>query len=111
MNKVYLITLLLFLFISCEKEETPVAEVPEWFRPQIEEMENSNQCFGCTITKLTYKDSTYYDLYCSYWSTRYRHLYDSEGNHIEWDNIEDFNDFYANKKDETIIWKCGDKIN
>ena len=111
MNKIVLISILLILFISCKKEETPETEIPEWFLPQIEELENSNQCFGCTITRLSYNNSTYYDLYCSYWSTLYRHLYDSEGNHIEWDNIEDYNHFMANKMDEKVIWKCGDKIN
>lgn len=108
MNKLFLISTFLLLFISCKKEESQVAEVPEWFLPQIAELENSNQCFGCTITMITYNSATYYDLYCSYWSSLYQHLYDSEGNQIEWDNIEDFNDFIAHKRDEKIIWKCGD---
>lgn len=109
MNKLYLISILV-LFLSCQKEETLIPNVPNWFLPQIEELEKSGECFDCTITQITYNNKTYYNLYCGLMSCVYCYLYDSTGKHKEWDT-EEFNNFLKNKKDEIVIWKCGDKIN
>jgi hypothetical protein len=38
----------------------------------------------------------------------YCKLYDSSGKLVEWSQ-EEFNNFLAKKKDETVIWQCGDK--
>ncbi len=108
MNKLYLISILVLLF-SCQKEETPIQNVPDWFLPQIEELEKSG-CFGCSITQITYDKNIYYHSYCSISSCVYCNLYDSTGKLVEWDQ-EEFNNFLKNKKNEMVIWKCGDKIN
>ena len=108
MNKLFLILIFVLFLVSCQREEESKTDVPDWFLPKIEELEKNNQCFGCTITRLTYNNEIYYDLYCSYWSTRYRHLYDSKGNHIEIGNMEEYYQFVANKGDEVVIWQCGD---
>jgi len=100
-------SLLLLFLVSCQKEELN-EEIPEWFYPRIEALENSGECYGCTLTKILYNNSIYYDLYCGYWSCMYCNLYDSNGNLVEWD-VDDFNNFLENKKDEEIIWRCSDK--
>ena len=109
MNKLYLIPILFLILVSCQKEETPSPNVPDWFIPQIEQLEKSGECYGCTITKITYNGKSYYHLYCSYWSCMYCNLYDNNGKLAEWDQ-EGFNNFVDNKKDEIVIWKCGDNI-
>ncbi len=108
MNKLYLISILILL-ISCQQEETPITNVPDWFLPQIEELEKSGECFDCTITQITYNSKNYYNFYCGLMSCMYCYLYDSTGKLVEW-NLEEFDSFVANKKNETVIWKCGDKI-
>jgi hypothetical protein len=110
MNKLYLISILFSVLVSCQKEETPISDVPDWFLPQIEELEKSGHCFDCTISEITYENKKYYHLYCGYWSCIYCKLYDSNGSLANWDT-EEFNNFLKDKKDEMVIWKCGDKIN
>ena len=109
MNKLYLISIIVLL-ISCQKEQAPKTNIPDWFLPQIETLENSVPCFDCTITQISYNNKIYYDLYCGHWSCIYCNVYDSTGKLMEWSQ-EEFNNFVANKKNEMVIWKCGDKIN
>lgn len=106
--KHYIFSFLICLLIgSCQKEETPAPNVPDWFQPQIKELESSGECYDCTITQITYFNKFYYHLYCGYWSCMYCKLYDNEGNLVEWEN-EDFNNFLENKNSEKVIWECGD---
>lgn len=105
-NHLLIILLLLFL-VSCQKEELN-EEIPEWLKPRIEELQNSGECFGCTLAKISFNNSIYYNLYCGYWSCMYFNFYDNNGNLVEW-NVVDFNNFLENNKNETIIWSCSDK--
>ena len=108
MSRLFFIILVLVLFqFSCNKEETPPLEVPDFLHPQIEELENSGECYGCTITKISFNNSFYYHLYCGYWSCMYCNLYDNNGNLVQWEQ-EEFSDFLENKTVEQVIWKCGD---
>lgn len=79
MNKLHLISILFLILISCHKEETPTPDVPDWFLPQIGELEKSGECFDCAITQITYDHNIYYHLYCGLWSCMYCKLYDSKG--------------------------------
>ena len=108
MNKLYLITFIFLFLISCQKEETLNPDIPDWFLPQIEELEKSGQCYGCTITQITFNSKMYYHLYCGYWSCMYCNIYDNNGKLVEW-VAEEFNNFLQNKNNEIVIWKCGDK--
>ena len=107
MNKSVLLIIFILLIVSCDKEESPSPEVPDFLRPQIEELENSGECYGCTITKISYNNSFYYHLYCGYWSCMYCNLYDNKGDQVQWAQ-EEFSDFLEHKTDEEVIWKCGD---
>jgi len=109
MNKLYLISVVFLFLVSCQKEETPYQNVPDWLLPQIEELEKSEHCYDCTITQITYNREIYYHLYCGIWSCMYCKLYDKNGKLVNWEQ-EEFNKFIENKKNETVIWKCGDKI-
>lgn len=108
MNKLYLISVVFLFLVSCHKEDTPNPDVPDWFLPQIEELEKSGQCFSCTIIQITYDSKIYYHLYCGYWSCMYCKLYDSKGKLVDW-GLEEFNNFHKKKNNETVIWKCRDK--
>jgi hypothetical protein len=107
MKSFCLLLLTSFFLFSCEKEEVSETNVPDWFQPTIEELENSGECFGCTITKIPYNGEIYYHLYCGYWSCMYCNLYDSRGNLVDWDQ-EKFDHFLENKSEGEVIWKCGD---
>ena len=61
--------------MSCEKEDTPNTEIPEWLQPRIEELENFDFCFDCSLTQITYQDEYYYHIYCGLWSCMYCELY------------------------------------
>ena len=107
MKRLIIPALILLFLISCQKEETPISEVPDWFLPQIEKLEKSGECYGCTITKISYNNKIYYYLYCGYWSCIYCNLFDENGKLVEWETY-DFSDFIENKIVGEIIWKCGD---
>ena len=107
MKRLIFLFLICILFVSCQKEETPKPDVPDWFIPQIEELESSGECYSCTITQITFNNKLYYELYCGYWSCMYCHLYDGEGELVDWE-IEEFNNFLENKNSEKVIWNCGD---
>ncbi len=104
MRHFYFISFLFIFLVSCEKEETPNSEIPEWLEPRIEELENSKLCWGCSITRYTYHNEFYYNIYCGYMSCFFCELYDDNGELVCEDF--DFEDFIANKKDEVIIWGC-----
>jgi len=106
MKKQILCLLLVFVFTFCAKEDIP-PEVPDWLLPTVEELENSGECYGCSITKISYNGEMYYHVYCGYWSCMYCNLYNSQGNLVDWDQ-EKFNHFLENKSEGDVIWKCGD---
>lgn len=108
MNKLIPISILFLILFSCQKEEIPTENIPDWLLPQIEKLEKSGECYGCTVTQITYNSKLYFHLYCGYWSCMYCKLYDSNGKLVEWE-AEEFNNFLENKKNETVIWKCSDK--
>ena len=108
MNKIINFLAVILFLISCQKEEVVVSQVPDWFVPIIQNLENSGQCFDCSITRITYNNKTYYHLYCGLWSCMYCNLFDSQGNLVEWKEGE-FDDFLKNKKDDTVIWQCNAK--
>jgi hypothetical protein len=107
MKKYFLISFLLLLFISCEKEESLNTEVPEWLQPELEELEKSGKCYDCSVTRITFENEFYYHLYCGYWSCRYCKLYNKNGKLVDWSDTK-FSDFLENEKDETVIWYCSD---
>lgn len=107
MKPFYLILIFAFFLFSCDKDEIPDSEIPEWLEPRIEELKTSEQhCWSCNITRYKYNDNYYYNVYCGYWSCMFCEFYDSNGKLV--DESEDFNfeDFLTNKKEETIIWSC-----
>ena len=109
MKNIYLITFLLLLFFSCKKEETTTnKDIPNWLLPKIESLENSGQCYSCSVTRITFESEYYYHLYCGLWSCVYCQVYDKNGELVDWSNTK-FSDFLEKKTDETIIWKCNSK--
>jgi len=101
----FLVLFSAFLF-SCDKDESPNPEIPNWIKPRIEELENSGQCFGCNVTRYTYKNEYYYSVYCGYWSCMFCEVYNSTGQNLqELDNFA-FEDFISNRNNEIILWSC-----
>ena len=107
MKPFYFLLLFTFFLFSCDKEETPDPEIPEWLQSRIEEFENTEEhCWSCEITRYTYNNEFYYNLYCSYWSCGFCHFYNQHGQSVS--DIETFNveDFHSSSKDEKVIWSC-----
>lgn len=105
MRYLLFISLLLLSFISCQKEELN-EEIPEWLQPRIEELENSDYCFDCKVTRYMYNEIYYFHVYCGLWSCMYCELYDEQGNLVQSAQSFDFEDFLAKKTDELIVWSC-----
>lgn len=107
MKPYFLLLLIVIIFCSCSKDEISESEIPEWLEPRIEELENTEQhCWSCNITRYTYNDEFYYNIYCGYWSCMYCKFYNSEGTLVSELSEFDFNNFIANKQGEIIIWEC-----
>ncbi|MBT3385468.1 MAG: hypothetical protein HN778_19120 [Prolixibacteraceae bacterium] len=105
MKNLYPILFLFIFLVSCEKEENTISEIPEWLQSQIEELENSEYCFDCSLTKITFNNEFYYHIYCGFWSCMYCKLYDPNGELIDWSS-DNFNNFLSEKKDEVVLWTC-----
>lgn len=106
MKKFYLISFLFIFLASCEKEETTNTEIPEWLEPRIEKLENSEHCFDCSLTRITYQKEYYYHIYCGHWSCSHCELYSDNGKLVSEIEGFDFEDFFTNKKDEIVLWNC-----
>ncbi len=106
MKKILFVLAIALFLLSCQKENTVIAEIPEWLEPRIVELENSDACFACSITRYTYHEEFYYSVYCGHWSCVMCEVYDSNGNRIVDEEQLDYEDFFENRKDETVIWNC-----
>ena len=106
MQKLHLILFLFVFLASCEKEDTLNSEIPEWIKPRIEELENSEHCLDCSLTRITYQKEYYYNIYCGFWSCVYCELYNNNGKLVSEVEGFDFEDFFTNKKDAVVLWRC-----
>ena len=106
MKNLYIISFLFIFLASCEKEDTLNSEIPEWIKPRIVELENFEHCFGCSLTRITYKNEYYYHIYCGLWSCSHCEMYSDNGKLVREIEGFDFEDFFANKKDEVVLWSC-----
>jgi hypothetical protein len=103
----YIFFLVTLLILSCNKEETPVAENPDWLEIQIQELETNEQhCWDCEITRYTYNNEYYYNIYCGYWSCIFCKLYNSNGQLTSEIEEFDFEEFHSSYDNETVIWSC-----
>lgn len=109
MNKLLFILLAVLVFVSCENREPDPVIVPDWLELRLIELENSGDCYGCTVQRWTYKEEFFYHLYCSYWSCSDCEIYRYDGSLVDWELI-DHVDFDANKARPEIIWQCGDEL-
>ena len=107
MKNLHFVLFLFIFLVSCEKEDTPNIKIPDWLEPRIEELENWEHCYGCRLTRITFKNEYYYNVSCVFWSCgAYCELYDKNGRLVnEMDNFS-FDDFITNKKDEVVLWSC-----
>ena len=108
MKNLYLISILFIFLSSCEKqdkEDNFNSDIPEWIIPQIEELENSEHCFDCSLIRITFNNKFYYHVRCGFWSCMYCNIYDSSGKLVEWTD-DSFNIFLLEKKDEVVLWTC-----
>jgi hypothetical protein len=107
MKSIFILFLFSLFFFSCNKEETPEPEIPQWLNTKIEEFENTEQhCWSCEITRYTYNNEFYYNLYCSYWSCMFCQFYNQNGQLVSEIETFDFEDFNSSSKDEKVIWNC-----
>ena len=101
----------MILLISCQKEKEPELshEIPQWLQPRFKELKNSEQhCWDCSVTKYTYKDDLYFNVYCGYWSCAFCEFYNNDGKLVsEIENFE-FEDFISKRNNEIILWICPD---
>ena len=108
MKNLYLISFLFIFLVSCEKEETISSDIPEWLQPRIEELENLEHCFDCSLTRITFNNEFYYHIYCGLWSCVYCEMYDKNGKLVNW-SADNFNNFLSEKKDEVVLWSCSNR--
>jgi len=110
MKKALLIFFLGLALFSCENREPNPIVVPDWIKPRLQELENSGDCFGCTVQRWTYNDEFFYHVYCGYWSCSDCEIYHYNGDLVVWGEDIDPVDFNANKSRPKIIWECGDDL-
>lgn len=110
MKKILALLFVIFIFSACENREPDPIVVPNWLKPRLTELENSGDCYGCTVQRWTYEEEFFYHVYCSYWSCLDCEVYRYNGDLVTWDGDIDHADFDANKTRPEIIWECGDEL-
>jgi len=106
----YTLLLLSLFLINCEKREAEVIVIPIWMEARLLELEDSGQCYGCTLQRWTYNNEYYYHLYCNYWSCSNCEVYRFNGDKVVWGENVDAADYEANKHRPLKLWECGDEI-
>jgi hypothetical protein len=98
----------LALFSCHKKEEITVSkEFPGWLRIKIAGLiPDEPLCKISEVTTIQYKGKIYYHVYCGLWSCMYCQLFDEQGNRPDWKD-EDWQDFFANKKELRTDPACG----
>jgi hypothetical protein len=89
---------LLWIALSCGKEDTAFDQLPGWLQAKIPELVPDQKL--CEITEVTiirYNGEIYYHVYCGIWSCMYCQLFDEHGKRPTWDD-NGWNGFFANQK-------------
>lgn len=111
-KKIVFVTCILALFLlTCEERETEEITTPAWIETRLTELENSGDCFGCTLQRWTYNNEYYYHLYCNHWSCSNCEVYRYNGDKVVWGENVDPADYEKNKHRPVKIWECGMEIN
>lgn len=95
------------MLLSCQKEEFLDSEIPQWLKPRIEEINNSDQCKLYFVDRYMYKNKYYYDVVNTGINCILCEVYDSQGNLVNFEENEDI--VFLNKRyDRKTIWICPD---
>jgi hypothetical protein len=97
---------LLWIALSCDKEDSTTDQLPGWLQLKITELVGDQKlCEMTEVTIIKYKGETYYHVYCLIWSCMYCQLFDENGNRPDWDSKQ-WDDFCANQKVVNKIPAC-----
>lgn len=105
MQKIIILIVLFIAIIACENREPDPVITPEWLQDRITELEDSG-CTGCSVTRVTYNEEFYYQVYCNYWSCANCEVYHYNGELVDWQET-DFADYLAYKTNQIKLWECG----
>jgi len=104
MRKLQTLAALILIFIACEDREPAPVVIPNWLESRIAELEDS-ACPGCKITRYTYEEEFYYQVYCSFWSCSDCEIYHFDGTEVDWEFV-DKADFIQNRTRPELLWEC-----
>ncbi|MCY1720292.1 hypothetical protein OU798_08050 [Prolixibacteraceae bacterium Z1-6] len=110
LKSLFFYVLFVFAIVSCEDRTPEEVVVPSWLTPRLIELEESGDCFGCTVQRWTYKNEYFYHLYCGFWSCLDCEVYRVNGDHVVWGEDIDHADYDQNKHRPVKIWECGDEL-
>jgi hypothetical protein len=110
MKNLLIVFFIVISAVSCENREQAPKIVPSWLQPRLEELENSGNCYGCSVQRSTYENEYYYHLYCSYWSCSHCEVYRQDGTIVEWSEEFPLSSWLEKRQQVILIWKCGDEI-
>ncbi len=105
MKNIFIISLLLILLVSCEKEETTDSDIPEWLQPRIEEIAKSDNCKWYFINRYSYKREYYYDIVNVGLNCISCEVYNSLGDLVNFRRDEK-TDYLKNRVNRKTIWIC-----
>ncbi len=95
-----------FLVVACEKKSQQQDQLPEWLEIILDESTNNDFCQYWSVTRYSFRDSYYYELFNPLSSCLFCDVYDEEGNRMVWDDHEDMNAYVENRTDVTLVWEC-----
>ncbi|MDA3929020.1 MAG: hypothetical protein PF541_08670 [Prolixibacteraceae bacterium] len=87
---------LFFILASCSDDD--FAPKPNWLSDKVKEIIEEDMCNISTVTVYQFQDEYYYNIYCGVWSCLFCHLYDTDGNAVNWDS-ETFTLFHENSEE------------
>lgn len=102
------ILLVIFVLISCNKDEETPERLPRWMQEKIEEVisvSSMDVCEICDVTITEYAGKKYYNFYCGHWSCLYCYFFDEDGNAPQWE-AADWEAYEAGKKVVAVVSPC-----
>ena len=82
---------------ACQNEQ--FEQKPEWLSVKVNELiPDKDLCQLSTVTVYKFEGEYYYNIRGAFWSCAFCHLYDADGNIVEWDE-ETFNKFHEENKE------------
>jgi len=100
---VLLIVFSIIYLYGCQKDTSPVNEIPSWLNNYIENIKDDPSYYGADITRYEWKNNYYYDVFVPISSCYLCEVYNQYGELMVWTDSS-ATDFVNSRKNGFVVW-------